>query len=160
MPGFTFANEYYTIGPFQVKKLYDGDHSDRTRYSTVELAVKASVSPDASGGALTYVIEGGGADLTKAEDAGEHLSSWHWQVNHTWCQFDANGWCYIKADLKEGSSIRITGEFDSKGVALSTNGLFRGQTYYVLENDPYDYRPTGYVYMGEEDRSIPARTIL
>ena len=142
VPGFTFANEYYTVGPFQVKKLYDGDHSDRTRYSTVELAVKASVSPNASGGYLTYKIEGEGKDLTEGRTAnGEQGSK---------VSFGDNGWCYIKAELKEGSSIRITGEFDSSGNVLSPNGLFRGQAYYVLENDLGDYRPTGYVYVGTD----------
>ena len=149
VPGFTFANEYFTIGPFQVKKLYDGDHSDRTRYSTVELAVKASVNPNASGGALTYTIKGEGRDLT------ENSEAYNQQVKKV--SFGTNGWCYIKADLKEGSSIRITGELDSNGNALSSNGLFRGQTYYVLENDPYDYRPTGYVYMGANPDEVDPR---
>ena len=149
VPGFTFANEYFTIGPFQVKKLYDGDHSDRTRYSTVELAVKSSVNPNASGGAITYTIEGEGRDLT------ENSEAYNEQVKKV--SFGTNGWCYIKADLKEGSSIRITGELDSDGTVLSSNGLFRGQAYYVLENDPYDYRPTGYVYMGTSPDTVDPR---
>lgn len=149
VPGFTFANEYFTSGPFQVKKLYDGDHSDRTRYSTVELAVHCSESPNASGGALTYTIEGGGKDTTENSVAyGQQGSK---------VQFNDNGWCYIKAELKEGSSIRITGELDSSGETLSTNGLFRGQAYYVLENNPYDYRPTGYVYVGENQNADPRK---
>ena len=151
VPGFTFANEYFTVGPFQVKKLYDGDHSDRTRLSTVELAVHCSVSPNASGGALTYVIEGGGADLTNGEDNPDYSADVHT------VQFKNNGWCYIKAGLKEGSSIRITGELDSSGNALSTNGLFREQAYYVLENNPYDYRPTGYVYVGTDPNADPRK---
>ena len=151
VPGFTFANEYFTIGPFQVKKLYDGSHSDRTRLSTVELAVKSSVSPNASGGALTYKIEGGGADLTNGENNPDYSTD-----EHT-VQFNSNGWCYIKAGLKEGSSISITGELDSNGNALSTNGLFRGQAYYVLENNPYDYRPTGYVYVGANPDEVDPR---
>lgn len=151
VPGFTFANEYYTVGPLQVKKLYDGAHSDRTRLSTVELAVHCSVSPNASGGALTYVIEGGGADLRNGEDNPDYSADVHT------VQFNNNGWCYITANLKEGSSIHITGELDSSGNALSTNGLFRGQAYYVLENDPYDYRPTGYVYVGANPDEVDPR---
>ena len=149
VPGFTFANEYYTVGPFQVKKLYDGSHSDRTRYSTVELAVKASESPDASGGYLTYTIVGDGEDLT------EGSTTYNGQISKV--KFGANGWCYIKANLKEGSSISITGELDSNENALSSNGLFRGQEYYVLENDLGDYRPTGYVYVGTSPDTVDPR---
>ena len=142
VPGFTFANDYITIAPLKVKKLYDGNHADRTRYSTVELAVHSSVNPNTSGGALTYVIEGGGADLTTGS------TTYDDQVKKV--SFNNEGWCYITENLKEGSSIRITGELDSNGTVLSTNGLFRGQTYYVLENNPGDYRPDGYVYRGSD----------
>jgi hypothetical protein len=113
------------------------------------LAVKASESPDASGGYLTYTIEGDGIDLT------EGAATFNGQISKV--KFGDNGWCYIKANLKEGSSIRITGELDSNGNALSTNGLFRGQAYYVLENDPYDYRPTGYVYVGANPDQVDPR---
>jgi hypothetical protein len=68
-------------------------------------------------------------------------------------EFDSNGWAYIKAGLKEGSSIRITGMFGplsgDKRETISTAGLADGLEYTVIESNPYDYRPTGYVYVGD-----------
>ena len=170
LDGFTFANEYIKGGSFVVEKLYDGDHSDKTNYSMVELAVysSAAASADAQGACLTYVIDGDGIDRTDNLDAyGEHtelngvvgIS----QANDYMVEFNADGWAYIKADLKEGSYIRITGVFgrfnpdyadeapngQDKRMTVSTSGLVNGMTYYVIERHPGDYLPTGYVYVGE-----------
>ena len=156
VPGFTFANAYITIAPFQVKKLYDGNHTDRTRYSTVELAVKSSdvVGSNANGSVLTYKIEGGGIDKTDNKQNNVGIEDTP-QASDYMVGFNNSGWCYIKANLTEGSYIRITGEFgplneNSKRDTLTTNGLFQGQTYYVIEDEPGDYRPTGYVYGGSD----------
>ena len=169
--GFTFANEYIKGGSFQVKKLYDGTYSDRTKYTSVELVVysAAAANPNAHGCVLTYVIEGEGIDTTEnnQDDDGEHLKLNAVydipQANHYMQRFNDNGWCYIKADLKEGSVIRVTGEFGpynalyekeapngkDRRMTLSTSGLLQGQTYYVIERFPGDYEPTGYEYVGE-----------
>lgn len=178
VPGFTFANEYIKGGSFQVKKLYDGAHSDRTKYSSVELAVysAAAANPNAHGCVLTYVIEGEGVDTTEnnQDSDGERLKLNGIyqdipQVNHYMAKFNDQGWCYLKADLKEGSSIRITGEFgpynpeyaeeapngQDRRMTLSTSGLLQGQTYYVIERYPGDYVPTGYEYVGEDTTVDP-----
>lgn len=135
-----------TCAPFQVKILYNGSFSDKTKYSTVELTIHstAAVSAVGEGSALTYKIEGGGTDST--ENAGTLNGD-------KMVEFDSNGWAYIKAGLKEGSSIRITGMFGplsgDERETISTAGLADGLEYYVIEGNPYDYRPTGYVYVGD-----------
>ena len=173
--GFTFANEYIKGGSFQVKKLYDGDHSDRTKYSLVELTVysAAATNPDAQGACLTYRIEGDGIDETEynQDDNGDHrklngIRSDIPQNNDYMATFNDQGWVTIKAQLKEDSVIRITGEFGpynadyendptnpdgNRRKILSTSGLLQGQTYYVIERYPGYYRPTGYVYVGEDE---------
>ena len=173
--GFTFANEYLKGGNFQVKKLYDGNHSDRTRYSTIELAVyspeadSANVATTAADGlrgyVLSYRIEGKGNDLTE----GNKVNGGHLKLNGVgdisqggdyMAQFDDYGWCYITAQLKEDDSICITGEFgpynteeNNSGTnqrnILPNIGLELNQFYYVVERDPGDYRPKGYEYVGE-----------
>ena len=177
--GFTFANEYIKGGSFQVKKLYDGAHSDRTKYSLVELTVysAAATNADAQGACLTYRIEGDGIDETEynQDDNGEHrklngVRSDISQNNDYMATFNDQGWVTIKAQLKEDSVIRITGEFGPYNVdyendptnpdgnrrkILSTSGLLQGQTYYVIERYPGDYRPTGYVYVGEDASADP-----
>lgn len=176
--GFTFANEYIKGGTFRVKKLYDGDHSDRTKYSWVELAVysEAATNPDAHGACLTYRIEGAGIDRTENTDSdGEHkklngIYSDISQANDYMATFDDKGWVYVKAELKEDSYIRITGEFGpydpeyaddptsidgNRRKILSTHGLLQGQTYYVVEREPGNYVPTGYVYVGENENADP-----
>lgn len=178
VPGFTFANEYIKGGAFVVKKLYDGDHSDRTKYSTVELVVysEAATNQDAQGACLTYVIEGEGIDKTDNKDEfGEHrklngIESDIEQNNHYMAVFDSDGYARVKADLKEDSVIRITGEFGpynpeyasenpegNKRMILSTSGLLAGQDYYVIERDPGNYEPTGYVYIGTDNTVDPRK---
>jgi len=153
--GFTFANEYIKCAPFQVKKLYDGDFSDKTKYSNVELTIHSTEAVTAvkAGSALTYTIEGGGTDST--ENAGTLNDG-------KMVEFDSNGWAYIKAELKEGSSIRITGILgplnEGKRETISTAGLTSGLEYYVLEENPYDYRPTGYVYEGTSTDVDPRKS--
>lgn len=146
--GFTFANEYIKSAPFQVKKLYNGSFSDKTKKSTVELTIHSTgaVTAVGEGSALTYRIEGGGTDST--ENA-ETLN------DDKMVEFDSNGWAYIKAELMEGSSIRITGMLGplngGERETISTVGLTSGLQYTVIEGNPYDYRPTGYVYIGTDD---------
>jgi hypothetical protein len=179
--GFTFANEYIKGGSFQVKKLYDGAHSDRTKYSLVELTVysEAAANPDAQGACLTYRIEGDGIDETEynQDDNGEHrklngVRSDISQNNDYMATFSDKGWVTIKAQLKEDSVIRITGEFGPYNAAyendptnpdhnrrkiLSTSGLLQGQKYYVIERYPGYYEPTGYVYEGESTSADPRK---
>ena len=177
--GFTFANEYIHGGQFVVKKLYDGKLSDRTEYSPVELAIysEAAKNPDAHGACVTYQIDGDGRDTTEynQDSYGEHMRLNGVydidQVNDRMATFNDNGWCYIKADLKEGGLIRITGEFgpynpeyeDSapnkkdRRMTLSTNGLLDGQTFYVIEAYPGNYVPTGYVYVGGDASADPRK---
>jgi hypothetical protein len=179
--GFTFANEYIKGGSFQVKKLYDGAHSDRTKYSLVELTVysEAAANPDAQGACLTYQIDGDGIDETEynQDDNGEHrklngVRSNISQNNDYMATFSDKGWVTIKAQLKEDSVIRITGEFGPYNAAyendptnpdhnrrkiLSTSGLLQGQKYYVIERYPGYYAPTGYVYEGEGDAVDPRK---
>lgn len=146
--GFTFANEYIKSAPFQVKKLYNGSFSDKTKKSTVELTIHSTgaVTAVGEGSALTYRIEGGGTDST--ENA-ETLN------DGKMVEFDSNGWAYIKAELMEGSSIRITGMLGplsgDERETISTVGLTSGLEYTVIEGNPIDYRPTGYVYIGTGD---------
>ena len=175
--GFTFANEYIKGGSFVVKKLYDGNHSDRTKYSLVELAIysAAAASPDSHGCCLTYLIEGDGIDETEynQDSDGERrklngVKQDIPQNNHYMATFKDNGWAYVKAELKEGSLIRITGEFGpydaeyetkneygNRRMVLSTSGLLTGQEYYVIERDPGDYEPTGYEYVGADVNADP-----
>ena len=148
VPGFTFANEYIKSAPFQVKKLYKGSFSDKTKKSTVELTIHSTdaVAAVKPGSALTYKIEGDGTDSTTNAETlnGDSM-----------VKFDSNGWAYIKAELKEGSSIRITGMFGplsgDERETISAVGLTSGLEYTVIESNPYDYRPTGYVYIGTTD---------
>ena len=177
--GFTFANQYVKGGAFQVKKLYDGAYSDRTKYTLVELVIysAAAAMSDQHGMVVTYRIEGEGIDTTEnnQDSDGEHtkLNGIYddkvTQVSDYMQRFDDSGWCYIKADLKEGSSIRITGEFGpydatyadqapngkDRRETLSTTGLLQGQTFYVIERYPGDYAPTGYVYVGGDASADP-----
>jgi hypothetical protein len=175
--GFTFANEYIKGGSFQVKKLYDGEHSDRTKYSFVELTVfsAAAANPNAHGCVLTYVIEGDGIDETEGNQDGDGerrklngIKQDIVQNNHYMATFNDQGWCKLKAYLKEGSVIRVTGEFGpynaeyedesphgDRRMVLSTNGLLQGQVFYVIERDPGNYTPTGHVYVGEEASADP-----
>ena len=177
--GFTFANEYIKGGSFQVMKLYDGAHSDRTKYSLVELTVysEAAANPDAHGACLTYRIEGDGIDETEynQDENGEHrklngVRSNITQNNDYMATFSDKGWVTIKAQLKEDSVIRITGEFGpynadyendptnpdhNRRKILSTSGLLQGQKYYVIERYPGYYEPTGYVYEGENTGTDP-----
>jgi hypothetical protein len=177
VPGFTFANEYILGGSFQVKKLYDGDHSDRTKYSTVKLVVysEAAKNPDARGACATYQIAGEGIDRTNNTDSyGEHIKlngieQGISQENDYMVEFNSEGYAVIVADLKEDSLIRVTGEFGpynpdyakdapngkDKRMTLSTSGLLVGQTYYVIEALPGDYDPTGYVYVGDDGTVDP-----
>jgi hypothetical protein len=179
--GFTFANQYVKGGAFQVKKLYDGAYSDRTKYTQVELVIysAAAAMSDQHGMVVTYRIEGEGIDTTEnnQDSDGEHtkLNGIYddkvTQVSDYMQKFDDSGWCYIKADLKEGSSIRITGEFGpydatyadqapngkDRRETLSTTGLLQGQTFYVIERYPGDYAPTGYVYVGENSEADPRK---
>ena len=179
--GFTFANEYIKGGSFQVKKLYDGNHSDRTKYSLVELTVysAAAANPDAQGACITYQIVGDGIDETEynQDDNGEHrklngMRSDISQNNDYMATFNDQGWVTVKAQLKEDSVIRITGEFGPYNVdyendptnpdhnrrkILSTSGLLQGQTYYVIERYPGYYVPTGYVYVGEDENADPRK---
>ncbi len=177
--GFTFANEYIKGGSFVVKKLYDGDHSDRTKYSLVELAVysAAAANPDAHGACLTYLIEGDGIDETEynQDSDGERrklngVKQDIAQNNHYMATFKDNGWAYIKAELKEDSLIRITGEFGpynaeyedqneygNRRMVLSTSGLLTGQEYYVIEREPGNYVPTGYEYVGADVNADPRK---
>ena len=179
VPGFTFANEYIVGGSFQVKKLYDGIHSDRTKYSLVELAVysAAAANPDAHGACLTYLIEGDGIDMTEnnQDNDGERrklngVKQDIPQNNHYMATFNDNGWAYVKAELKEDSLIRITGEFgpynpeyekqneyENRRMVLSTSGLLTGQTYYVIEREPGHYVPTGYEYAGTDASADPRK---
>ena len=179
VPGFTFANEYIVGGSFQVKKLYDGIHSDRTKYSLVELAVysAAAANPDAHGACLTYLIEGDGIDMTEnnQDSDGERrklngIKQDIPQNNHYMATFNDNGWAYVKAELKEDSLIRITGEFGplnaeyetqneygNRRMVLSTSGLLTGQTYYVIEREPGNYVPTGYEYVGTDASADPRK---
>lgn len=179
VPGLTFANEYIKGGSFAVKKLYDGDHSDRTKFSTVRLAVysEAAKSPDAQGACLTYVIEGEGEDLTNNTDEyGDHIrlngiEQDIPQTRHYMSVFNEDGWAYVDANLKEDSIIRVTGEFGpynnsyaaespngkDKRMTLSTSGLLVGQQYYVIEAAPGDYEPTGYVYTGDATDADPRK---
>lgn len=180
VPGFTFANEYIKGGSFQVKKLYDGAYSDRTNYTSVELVVysAAAANPNSHGCVLTYVIEGEGIDTTQnnQDSDGERLKLNGVfqdipQVNHYMAKFNDKGWCYVSADLKEDSVIRITGEFgpynpeyaaeapngQDRRMTLSTNGLLQGQTYYVIERYPGVYEPTGYEYVGEDASADPRK---
>lgn len=180
VPGFTFANEYIKGGSFQVKKLYDGEHSDRTKYSTIELVVysAAAANPNAHGCVLTYVIDGKGKDMTEnnQDSDGERrklngVFSNISQTNDYMATFDDKGWAYIKAELKEDSVIRVTGEFGpynpeyedeapngkDRRMTLSTSGLIDGQTYYVIEREPGDYVPTGYEYVGEDNNADPRK---
>jgi hypothetical protein len=66
--------------------------------------------------------------------------------------FGTDGYAHIKADLKEDSVIRITGEFgplnNGTRAILSQSGLIADHEYSVIERNPGDYRPTGYVYSG------------
>ena len=176
--GFTFANQYVKGGAFQVKKLYDGAYSDRTKYTRVELVIysAAAANPDSQGMVVTYRIDGEGIDATEnnQDTDGEHMRlngiyDDIAQVSDCMQRFNDNGWCYIKANLKEGSSIRITGVFGPYDAAyadkapngkdrretLSTTGLLQGQTFYVIERFPGDYAPTGYVYVGENSEADP-----
>ncbi|MBR3328527.1 MAG: hypothetical protein IKG22_14535 [Atopobiaceae bacterium] len=177
VPGFTFANEYIMGGSFQVKKLYDGTHSDRTKYSLVELAIysAAAANPDAHGACLTYLIEGDGIDMTEynQDSDGERrklngVKQDIPQNNHYMATFNDSGWAYLKAELKEDSVIRVTGEFGpynaeyenqneygNRRMVLSTSGLLNGQTKYVIERDPGDYEPTGYEYVGTDENADP-----
>ncbi|MBP5787209.1 MAG: formylglycine-generating enzyme family protein, partial [Kiritimatiellae bacterium] len=161
---------------FLVRKLYDNRHWDKTRYSTVELAVysEAAKNPDAQGCCLTYVTEGEAIDLTDNLDGdGEHakLDGVHdiEQANHFMVPFNERGWAYLKADLQENGAIRVTGEFGpynpsyeaeapngkDRRMTLSTDGLFEGQAFYVIERSPGDYDPTGYVYVGDDAEADP-----
>ena len=179
VPGFTFANEYIVGGSFQVKKLYDGIHSDRTKYSLVELAVysAAAANPDAHGACLTYLIKGDGIDMTEnnQDNDGERrklngVKQDIPQNNHYMATFNDNGWAYVKAELKEDSLICITGEFGpynaeyetqneygNRRMVLSTSGLLTGQTYYVIEREPGNYVPTGYEYAGTDTSADPRK---
>jgi hypothetical protein len=174
--GFTFANEYIKGGSFQAKKLYDGNYSDRTEYSLVELTVYSAA---AAGSCLTYRIEGDGIDETEynQDDNGEHrklngIRSYIPQNNDYMATFNDQGWVTIKAQLKEDSVIRITGEFGpysadyendpanpdhNRRKILSASGLLQGQTYYVIERYPGNYAPTGYVYVGEDASADPRK---
>jgi hypothetical protein len=174
--GFTFASEYIQGGSFQVKKLYDGDHSDRTRYSSVELTIHSAAAAHASGSGnvLTYRVLGDGVDTTSNVDGnGDHLRLNGVydipQANDYMVEFDPDGWAYITANLKEDSVISITGMFgpyDSgyesespngkdRRETFFTGGIMEGLDYYVIEREPYDYRPTGYVYVGDDDQADP-----
>ncbi|MBR3316400.1 MAG: hypothetical protein IKG21_01080 [Atopobiaceae bacterium] len=177
--GFTFANEYIKGGSFVVKKLYDGDHSDRTKYSLVELAVysAAAANPDAHGACLTYEISNDAIDMTEynQDSDGERrklngVKQNIPQNNHYMATFNDSGWAYVKAELKEDSFIRITGEFGpynaeyetqneygNRRMILSTSGLLTGQTYYVIEEEPGNYVPTGYEYVGTDDTADPRK---
>jgi hypothetical protein len=182
VPGFTFANEYIKGGSFIVTKLYDGDHSDRTKLSHVKVAVysEAAKSEDAWGCCLTYRIEGGGVDRTNnTNDYGAHakldgVNRNLPQENDFMVVFDHDGWAYIEAELKEDSYINITGEFGpfssdwptdprnpyptDNRMELSLTGLLSGQDYYVIEATPGDYRPTGYIYVGEGTNIDPRKS--
>lgn len=177
VPGFTFANEYIKGGSFVVKKLYDGSHSDRTKYSTVQLAVysEAAKNPDAHGACLTYVIEGEGEDLTdNLDEYGDHkrlngIEQGIPQERHAMAEFSTDGWAIVTANLKEDSLIRVTGEFGpynpsyaqqspngkDRRMTLTKSGLLVGQQYYVIESAPGSYEPTGYVYLGEGTNPDP-----
>jgi hypothetical protein len=140
--GFTFANEYLKSAPFQVKKLYSGSFSDKTKESTIELTIHPTEAVTAveEGSVLTYRIEDDGISRTE---------------NDSMVTFDSNGWAYINAELKEGSAIRITGMYGplsgDKRETISTVGLTNGLEYTVIERSPHDYRPAGYVYTGTTD---------
>ena len=155
VPGFTFANEYIKCAPFQVKKLYDGNFSDKTKYSTVKLTIHSTEAVTAvkEGSALTYTIEGGGTDSTQNAKTSNGVNM---------VEFDSNGWAYITAELKEGSSIRITGMLGplsgDERETISTVGLTSGLEYYVIEDNPGDYRPTGYVYEGTSTDVDPRKS--
>ena len=163
---------------FLVRKLFDGEHHGTNTYSTVELTVYSEVAknPNARGSCLTYVIEGGGIDCTaNVDENGQHakLNGVYGieQANHSMAVFNDAGWAYIKADLKENSTIRVTGTFGpyhpeyaaeapngmDRRMTLSTTGLLQSQTFYVIERDPgYFYGgPTGYVYTGDDEASDP-----
>ncbi|MBQ6246991.1 MAG: SUMF1/EgtB/PvdO family nonheme iron enzyme, partial [Kiritimatiellae bacterium] len=163
---------------FLVRKLFDGKYHGTNTYSTVELTVysEAAKNPDARGSCLTYVIEGGGIDCTDNVDENGQRAKLNGvygieQANHSMAVFNDVGWAYIKADLKENSTIRVTGTFGpyqpeyaaeapngmDKRKTLSTTGLLQGQTFYVIERDPgYFYAgPTGYVYTDDDEAADP-----
>jgi hypothetical protein len=171
--GFTFANEYITGSSFMVKKLYDGQFSDRTKYSTVEVKIysEAATNADSKGCVVTYMIEGG-KDRTENVDTDGSRPRLNGvediqQANHYMAKFNDDGWCVLKADLQENGVIRITGEFGPYNpefvgengkdhrMTLSTSGLLAGQDYYVIERSLGDYRPTAYVYKGDATNIDP-----
>lgn len=169
--GFTFANEYVKGGEFVVKKLVDGDYADKTKLFPIKLEVysEATTAPDAQGACITYQIQGGGVDNTDNYDEyGDHKTLTGIfdipQATDNMAVFDAEtGIATIDAELKEGSSIVITGVFGphhasfigpngkDKRMVLSTSGLLQGNTYTVTESTPGNYVPTGYVYVGEDE---------
>ena len=177
LPGFTFTNTYVHGGSFTVKKLYDGAFSDRTKLSNVELKIYSEAAKSTNENPIrcvSYVVENGGVDRTEnLDDQGEHarLNGVNdvAQANHSMAMFNEDGWCYIKASLKEGSCIRITGEYgeyspEYEEVApnhkdrrrtFCTTGLLDGHKYYVEERNLGDYRPTGYVYIGTDANADP-----
>ena len=181
LPGFTFTNTYVHGGSFTVKKLYDGAFSDRTKLSTVELKIYSEAAVKSTNEnpirCVSYVVENGGVDLTKnnMDSQGEHarLNGVYdvAQANHSMAMFDEDGWCYITAGLKEGSCIRITGEYgeyspDYEKVApnhkdrrrtFCATGLLDGHKYYVEERNLGHYRPTGYVYIGTNASADPRK---
>lgn len=177
--GFTFANEYMKGGEFVVKKLIDGTYGDKTKLFPVELKVHnaATTADNAKGACITYVIEGEGVDDTEnLDDHGQHKTLDYVygipQSAHRMAEFDPDsGEAIIKAELKEGSIIRVTGVFgpyaadyvpegsenaNDKRKTVSLLGLTAGEDFTVTEATPGEYVPTGYVYVGED--SVDPRT--
>lgn len=174
--GFTFGNEYVKGGEFVVKKLVSGTYADKTKLFHVKLTVhdETAMSGSAQGACLTYVIEGGGVDQTESNllNDGSHKRLDYIynapQVADNIAEFDpATGNATIEADLKEGSSIRVTGVFGPYAVdyepdvahgedpndrrkTVSSLGILQGETFTVIEETPGNYVPTGYVYEGDD----------
>lgn len=153
--GFTFANEYAKGGLLVVRKMAEGDYANKNEEFPITLTITDPAAADAPGCCLTYMVTGGTDQTENLNSEGRHR-----QIDGVsgasdyMVLFNSKNQAVIKANLKHGGAITVTGLYgayqeqaDEQGNhrIKFTSGLKNGTTFEVTESNFGLYKASGYV---------------